>query len=188
MAQIQVNPWSFTHADQATSVAISSIVNNGASALVTTGSAHGYTLYEDISLQAPAVAGYANGYEVLSIPSTTTFLVALEPWQINLANAGAGGNSLTVAYPYKVRIEQVVWLDPTAAQLTITDTNGFPVWTLFTSSYWRCVHLRQAVLGGRSGYKRATSGSFAIHNKLNAMCAIHEQEPRSYVPRPLQGV
>lgn len=129
MAQIQVNPWSFTHADQATSVAISSIVNNGASALVTTGSAHGYTLYEDISLQAPAVAGYANGYEVLSIPSTTTFLVALEPWQINLANAGAGGNSLTVAYPYKVRIEQVVWLDPTAAQLTITDTNGFPVWS-----------------------------------------------------------
>jgi hypothetical protein len=126
---IATNPWSFTNADQATSVAISSIVNNGASALVTTGAAHGYTLYENISLQGAAVAGYDNGYKVLSIPSTTSFLVALEANQILLANAGAGGNSLTVAYPYKVRVEQMVWLDPSAAQLTITDTNGNPVWS-----------------------------------------------------------
>jgi hypothetical protein len=129
MAQIQVNPWSFNSSDQATSVAIASIVNNGASALVTTSGAHGYTLYQNISLQAPAVAGYANGYKVLSIPSTTTFNVALEPWQILLANAGAGGNSLSVAYAMKVRIEQILWNNPTAATaLLITDTNGFIVW------------------------------------------------------------
>ena len=72
MAQIQVNPWSFTNADQATTVGINSIVNNGgASALVTTASAHGYSLYQNVSVQSPAVAGYANGYKVLSIPSTT---------------------------------------------------------------------------------------------------------------------
>lgn len=104
-------------------------MNLGASALVTTALAHGYVLGQNISLQAPAVAGYANGYKVLSIPSTTTFLVALLPNQILLANAGAGGNSLSVAYPYKVRIEQLIWQDATAAQLTVTDTNGFIVWS-----------------------------------------------------------
>ena len=130
MAQIQVNPWSFTNADQATTVGINSIVNNGgASALVTTASAHGYSLYQNVSVQTPAVAGYANGYKVLSIPSTTSYLVALLPNQFSLANAGAGGNSLSVAYPYKVRIEQLVWQDATAAQLTVTDTNGFIVWS-----------------------------------------------------------
>src|SRR5579863_699547 len=112
MAQIATNPWSFVAADQATTVGISSIVNNGgASALVTTASAHGYSLFQNVSIQSPAVAGYANGYKVLSIPSTTTYLVALLPNQFSLANAGAGGNSLSVAYPYKVRIEQIVWQD-----------------------------------------------------------------------------
>jgi hypothetical protein len=130
MAQIQVNPWEFTSADQATTVGINSIVNNGgASALVTTASAHGYALYQNVSIQGPAVAGYANGYKVLSIPSTSSYLVQLLPNQFSLANAGAGGNSLSVAYPYKVRIEQVLWNNATATtSVLITDTNGFNVW------------------------------------------------------------
>jgi hypothetical protein len=130
MAQIQSNPWSFVAADQATSVAITSITPNGiTSATVVTGSAHGLSLYQNISIQGTTIIGWRNGYEVLSIPSTTSFIVAMEGWQANLAANGANGNVLTVAYPYKVRIEQIVWLNPTAAQLTITDTNGNSVWT-----------------------------------------------------------
>jgi hypothetical protein len=130
MANIATNPWSFTNADQATTVAISSIVNNGgASALVTTGSAHGYAIGQNVSIQGAAVTGYNNGYKVLSIPSTTSYLVALLANQGSLANGGASGNSLSVAYPYKVRIEQISWASSTAATLLITDTNGNIVWT-----------------------------------------------------------
>jgi hypothetical protein len=131
LSNIATNPWSFTSADVATTVVVSSIVNNsGQSALVTTGSAHGYTLYQFISLQGTAVTGYNGGYKVLSIPSTTTFLIALEGWQALLANAGAGGNSLSVAYNMKVRGEQITWQDSTASsQLTLTDVNGNLIWT-----------------------------------------------------------
>jgi hypothetical protein len=132
---IATNPWSFTNADQATTVAISSIVNNGDSALVTTASAHGYTLFQNVSIQGTTIAGYANGYKVLSIPSTTTYTIKLLPNQILLANNGANGNSLSVAYPYKVRIEQIAWQGPTAAgTLTITDTNGNLIWTYVASA------------------------------------------------------
>jgi hypothetical protein len=129
MAQIQVNPWDFTVADVATTVGITSIVNNGASALVTTASAHGYTINQKISIQGTAVAGYIGGYRPLSIPSTTTYLIQLTGNQINLANGGASGNSLSAAYLDKIRIEQALWNNPTAAAtLLITDTNGFTIW------------------------------------------------------------
>jgi hypothetical protein len=131
MAQIQTNPWSFLPADQATSVAITSITPNGiTSATVVTGSAHGFTLYENISIQGTTIVGWRGGYEVLAIPSTTSFIVAMEGWQALLAANGANGNVLTVAYPMKIRGEQITWQDTTAStQLTLTDVNGNPVWT-----------------------------------------------------------
>jgi hypothetical protein len=125
--QIQTNPWSFVAADQATSVAITSIASNGYSSLVTTTGAHGLVLNQNISLQA--ITGnplYNNGYKVLSIPSTTTFLIAQNiP---NLAASGANGNVLTVAYPLKVRIEQLSWQGAAAGTLTVTDNNGNIIW------------------------------------------------------------
>jgi hypothetical protein len=130
MAQIQTNPWSFVAADQATSVAITSITPNGiTSATVVTGSAHGLSLYENISIQGTTIVGWRNGYEVLAIPSTTSFIIAMEGWQANLAANGANGNVLSVAYPMKIRIEQALWNNPTAAgALLITDVNGNLVW------------------------------------------------------------
>jgi hypothetical protein len=95
---------------------------------VTTSSAHGFTGYEWVSVQgATDDPVYNNGYRVLAIPSTTTFLINQNV--PNLASNGANGNVLSIAYPYKVRIEQLVWQDATAAQLTITDTNGNLVWS-----------------------------------------------------------
>jgi hypothetical protein len=134
MANIKTNPWSFTNADQAASVAISSIASAGYSSLVTTGSAHGLSLNQQISLQGcTTTPAYNGGYSVQSIPSTTTFLIA----QVipNLAANGANGNVLTVAYPFKVRIEQMSWVAaPASSTLLITDTNGNIVWTYTTSS------------------------------------------------------
>lgn len=130
MAQIAANPWSFTNADQATSVAITSIASAGYSSLVTTSSAHGLALFQDISLQA--VTGnplYNSGYKVQSIPSTTTFYITQNiP---NLAASGANGNVLTTAYTTngKIRGEQISWQGAAAGTLIITDTNGFLVWT-----------------------------------------------------------
>lgn len=135
MANISTNPWSFTNSDQATSVSISSIVSSGASALVTTGSAHGLSLNQQISIQGVTGANHVpnNGYEVLSIPSTTTFLIQLPT--PTFASSGASGNVLTVAYPYKVRIEQMSWVAaPASSTITITDTNGNLVWTYTTSA------------------------------------------------------
>lgn len=128
MAQIQSNPWLFTNADQATSIAIVSIANQGASALVTA-NAHGLAQNAKISLQATNPAGYIGGYKIQAVPSVNTFLINLEPKQSGLANAGAAGNVLTAAYLDKVRIEQILWNNPTSATtVLITDSNGFTVW------------------------------------------------------------
>lgn len=133
MAQIATNPWSFTSTDQASSVAISSIASVGYSSLVTTGSAHGLSINQNVSLQGcTTTPAYDGGYKVLSVPSTTTFLIAQT--QPNLAANGANGSVLTVAYPFKVRIEQIQWSNPTSnTTLTITDTNGDTIWT-YTSA------------------------------------------------------
>lgn len=129
MAQISTNPWSFTNADQATTVAISSIVSNGNSALVTTAAPHGYVLQQAVSIQGTTTVGWVGGYRVLSIPSTTTYLIQTEQDQINLAANGASGNSLSAAYLPMIRCEQILWNNPTAAAtLLLTDTNGNIVW------------------------------------------------------------
>lgn len=128
MAQISTNPWSFTSTDQATSIGITSIASVGYSSLVTTSGAHGFVQGNNISLQGCTnTPAYNNGYKVLSVPSATSLYVAqVVP---NLAANGANGNVLSVAYPYKVRIEQLVWQQAgSGAVLQVTDTNGNPIW------------------------------------------------------------
>jgi hypothetical protein len=125
--QIATNPWSFVPADQAASVAISSIVSKGAYALVTTSSAHGLADRQNISIQAvTGVPAYNGGYKAFLLNTTQFYISQVAP---NLAANGANGNVLTVAYPYKPRIEQLVWQKAASGDtLTITDTNGNPVW------------------------------------------------------------
>ena len=126
--QVAANPWFFTNADQATTVAISSIVNNGASLLVTTGAAHGFVNYQPVSIQG--TTEYQGPYKVLSIPSATTFLVQNDPSDFTSANLGAGGNVLSMAYiGGNVRAEQMYWQPNIAADiLLITDGFGNTVW------------------------------------------------------------
>jgi hypothetical protein len=127
LANVQTNPWSFVPADQAVSKAISSIVSQGASALVTTSAAHGLADRQNISIQAATdVPAYNGGYKAQVLNATQFYIPQVAP---NLAANGANGNVLTVAYPYKVRIEQLVWQKAASGDtLTITDTNGNPVW------------------------------------------------------------
>jgi hypothetical protein len=130
MPQIAANPWSFTNADQATTVAITSIVNQGASALVTTSSAHGFTGTPLVSIQGTTtVAAWTGGYRIAAIPSATTFIIPIPGYKHLLANNGANGNVLSVAYPDIIRAEQMLWDGATAAGvLLLTDVNGFIVW------------------------------------------------------------
>lgn len=134
MAQIAANPWSFTSADQAASVAISSIVAQGiSSALVTTGSAHSLSIGSKISIQGQtSIPGWNAGYRVLSVPSTTTFYIPIEPNQVGLANGGAVGNVLTAVYIDMLRAEQIFW-DTTGSgsppiTLLVTDAQGNTLW------------------------------------------------------------
>jgi len=134
-AQIATNPWSFVNADQAVSKAISSIVSVGVTALVTTSAAHGLADRAAVSLQGCTdVPAYNGGYKAFVL-NATQFYINL-PNNISLAANGANGNALTVAYPStgipagtKCRIEQLVWQKAGSGDtLTITDTNGNPVW------------------------------------------------------------
>jgi|FreactcultuFSWF8_1027224.scaffolds.fasta_scaffold02648_3 hypothetical protein len=130
--QIQANPWSFTSTDQATSVAISSIVASGFSAVVTTGSAHGFVDWQAVSLQGVTdVPAYNGGYKIRLI-STTKFYINLT--QPNLATSTGHGNALTVAYLYKIRAEQILWNGSAAGTVTLTDVFGNQVYTYTTSS------------------------------------------------------
>lgn len=154
MAQIQANPWSFTNADQATSVAITSITRNGEeSALVTTTGAHGLLANAQISLQAiTTVPQWRGGYRILAVPSATTFLIPIPDYKHTLANSGAEGNVLSVAYMDIIRAEQMLWDGPTAAGvLSVTDVNGFLVWnptaiTGGTLTYGKVFYIRGLVL------------------------------------------
>lgn len=130
MAQIAANPWSFTTADQATSAAITSITNQGRSALVTTTAAHGLLANAQISIQGTTVTGWRGGYIVQAVPSTTTLLIQ-DPNLSSLANNGANGNVLTAAYLQKIRIEQLLWDSPTAAAVcTLTDVAGNQIYNV----------------------------------------------------------
>jgi hypothetical protein len=136
MPQIAANPWSFTNADQAATVAITSIVNNGATALVTTSAVHGFTGNEQISIQGTTTAtGWRGGYRVLAVPSTTTFYIVIPSYKHLLVNNGANGNVLTAAYLDIVRAEQILWDSPAAdATLLLTDVNGNVVWNPTSST------------------------------------------------------
>lgn len=129
MSQQSANPWVFTSADVAASVAITSIAGVGASALVTTSGVHSLSAFAPISLQGITGAGviYNGGYKVLSVPSTTTFYIQLAV--PSLVASGAVGNVLTAAYLAMMRIEQSLWDGATAADiLLITDAHGNTLW------------------------------------------------------------
>jgi hypothetical protein len=132
MAQIQANPWSFVAADIATpNVALTSIVNQGESLLVTS-AAHGFAVGSSgqaISLQGAGIGAFAGGYRVLTVPSATTVLVQNQFKNRGLANTGATGNLLGAAYLDMIRAEQILW-QPTVAgdTLKLTDVAGNIVW------------------------------------------------------------
>ena len=129
MSQQAANPWLFTPADVAASVAITSIAGLGASALVTTASAHGLAERAPISIQGVTGAGviYNGGYKIVSVPSTTTFYIALAVPSV--VASGAVGNVLTAAYLAMLRAEQITWSGATAADtLLLTDCHGNVIW------------------------------------------------------------
>jgi len=128
MANLTANPWSFTSTDAASTAAITSIVSNGASALLTTTSAHGLTGTPYISVQGASPSGWNGGYRVEAVPSTTTLLLRNQGFRMALANAGAAGNIYTVAYPFIIEVTQMIWDGATTGSLSITDLSGAVVW------------------------------------------------------------
>jgi hypothetical protein len=128
MAQMVANPWSFTNADQAASVNITSIANLGASALVTA-TAHGLVANQAISIQGTTITGWRGGYKVQAVPSANTFLIALPDYKRTLGNNGANGAVLTAAYLDMIRAEQMLWdANSATTSLLLTDINGNIVW------------------------------------------------------------
>ncbi len=71
-----------------------------------------------------------------AVPSTTTFLIALQPKQYALGNSGAAGNVLTMAYNGGfVRAEQIFWQPSAGSQtLLLTDGYGDTIWNPISSS------------------------------------------------------
>src|ERR1700676_1340242 len=127
MANIQTNPWTFTNADQALSTAITSIVNLGASALVTA-AAHGLLANAPISIQGASPSGWNGGYKIQAVPTVNTFLIAVPDWKRTLANAGAAGFVLTAAYLDMVRPGQLLWDTAGAGTLLVTNLVGNIIW------------------------------------------------------------
>lgn len=130
MAQIAANPWVFLNADQATTLALTSITNQGESILVTS-AAHGLTVGSSgtaVSIQGVTGAGapYNGLYRTITVPSATTVLLQNQMKNRGLANTGAVGNMVTpVAYAGGfVRAEQIFW-QPSATGQTLLLTDGF---------------------------------------------------------------
>jgi|SRR5882757_2081986 len=130
MSNRQTNPWTFTNADQATTVAITSIVRNGTgSALVTTAGAHGLLANAAISIQGTTITGWRGGYKIQAVPSATTFLITIPDGKSALANNGANGNVLSAEYLDNIRAEQMLWDQTTAGtSLLLTNLVGNTVW------------------------------------------------------------
>lgn len=124
------NPWNFVAADQATTFLITAIVRNGlASATVTTNGIHTLVAGQNISLQGNTPSGWNGGYQILSVPSTTTFLIPIPPQLSTLANATGFGSVYTAAYMQEVEVTQMLWDSPTATGvLSLTDLVGRTVW------------------------------------------------------------
>lgn len=132
MAQIQNNPWSFLGtADQGSTFALTSIVNQGESLLVTS-AAHGFgvgTSGQAVSLQGGTIGAYAGGYRVQNVPSATTVLLLNQMKNRGLANTGATGNMVTAAYLDMIRAEQIYWQPNAGADvLLLTDVAGNIIW------------------------------------------------------------
>jgi len=131
MSNRQTNPWTFTNADQASTVAITSIVRNGTgSALVTTSAPHGFVdgAFSPISIQGTTVTGWRGGYKIQAVPSTTTFLITIPDGKSNLANNGANGNVLSAEYLDLMRAEQLLWDTVGPGPLLITNIVGNIIW------------------------------------------------------------
>jgi|ERR1700722_19294121 len=129
MSNRQTNPWTFTNADQASTVAITSITAQGASALVTTSGAHGLLTNAPISIQGTTdVTGWRGGYKIQAVPSTTTFLINVPDWKRTLGNNGANGNVLSAEYLDLVRAEQLLWDTVGAGPLLVTNLVGNIIW------------------------------------------------------------
>lgn len=132
MADIRGNPWSFTAADQSTSVAITSITRNGVRSATVVSTAHGHAVGDYISLQNPSVSQWAGAYRIESVIDANTFTVRIEDWRSALANAGAQGNVLSIIAPQLaqlIEVTQMLWDTPTATQtLLLTDVVGRTVW------------------------------------------------------------
>ncbi len=126
MANLQTNPWTFTNGDQATSTAITSIVNQGASALVTA-AGHGLLANNKISIQGETPAGWNGGYVVQAVPTVNTFLINVPDWKRALANGGAGF-VLNAIYLDMVRAEQLLWDTTGAGPLLVTNIMGNTIW------------------------------------------------------------
>jgi len=129
MSNRQTNPWTFTNADQATTVAITSIARLGtASALVTTAGAHGLLANAPISIQGTTVLGWRGGYKIQAVPSATTFLITIPDGKSALANNGANGNVLSAEYLDLVRAEQLLWDTVGVGPLLVTNIVGNIIW------------------------------------------------------------
>ena len=131
MADQRGNPWSFVAADQAATAAITSITRNGfASATVQlAGALTGLAQDIYVSIQGTTIAGWQKGYRVTSLVpgGTNAFTIAITPDQALLANNGANGNVLTLAYRELIEVTQMIW-DATAGTLLVTDQFGRTVW------------------------------------------------------------
>lgn len=127
MADQRGNPWSFVAGDQAASTAITSITRNGQGSATVVSTAHGLAIDNYISIQGTTIQGWQKGYRVLAVPTANTFLVAITPDQSLLANNGANGNVLTLAYRELIEVTQMLW-DAITGTLLITDQFGRTVW------------------------------------------------------------
>lgn len=129
MANIQTNPYTWTHADESTSIAITSIVRNGRASALVTATGHGHLENDAISIQGVTIFGWNGGYKIQAVPSVNTFLIKLPEWKSNLANSGAVGNVLTAAYLDELRADQALWDQTTAGtSLLLTNLVGNTVW------------------------------------------------------------
>lgn len=131
MAQLNVNPWLIGTSDVANSQTISSIVGNGASALVTLSGAitGGLANGQNISIQGVTGSGsiFNGGYKIAQVTSTTSFYITLAV--PSTVSSGASGSVYTALYPFMVRIEQVLWDGGTSGDtVLLTDAQGNTVW------------------------------------------------------------
>lgn len=129
MADQRGNPWSFTTTDVATSTAITSITRNGARSATVVSTAHGRAVNDPISIQGATPIQWNGGYRVQTVIDANTFVIRIEDWRATLANAGAAGNVLSLLYFELIDVTQMLWDNPTAAQvLLVTDAAGRIVW------------------------------------------------------------